>query len=140
MVPEHSCVERQSDQAAPPQLRRQIWRRRPLGGVQLSLLRLALLLGGCLHNHLQPSSPPKPTRLTVVSTVAPVALFPRAVAGDCAEVTSLLLSGTGLHGFQSRPSDLLSLRRAWVLVINGLALGSCLGGLRRSAATSSLCV
>lgn len=74
----------------------------------------------------------------MVTTVAPVTLFTRAVAGDCAEVSSLLPPGTGPHGFQSRPSDLLTLRRARVLVINGLGLETFLDGLRRSARADSL--
>jgi len=70
--------------------------------------------------------------------VAPVTLFTRAVAGDCAEVRSLLPPGTGPHGFQSRPQDLLALRRARVLVINGLGLEGFLAPLLRSAASPSL--
>lgn len=70
--------------------------------------------------------------------MAPVTLFTRAVAGDCAEVRSLLPPGTGPHGFQSRPQDLLALRRARVLVINGLGLEGFLAPLLRSAASPSL--
>lgn len=70
--------------------------------------------------------------------MAPGTLFTPAVAGDCAEVRSLLPPGTGPHGFQSRPQDLLALRRARVLVINGLGLEGFLAPLLRSAASPSL--
>lgn len=70
--------------------------------------------------------------------MAPVTLFTRAVAGDCAEVNSLLPAGSGPHGFQSRPSDLLTLRRARLLVINGLGLEGFVESLRRSAGNASL--
>ena len=98
---------------------------------------MVALLAGC-------SAAPRPggrserARLPVVTTVAPVTLFTRAVAGDCAEVIALLPPGAGPHGFQSRPRDLLTLRRARVLVINGLGLESFLAGLRRSAGNPSL--
>jgi len=128
-------VTRQGNHAFLP--RRLTRRRRSLRPLLLCSLSLALLLGGCVQTR-RPASSPGPNRLNVVTTVAPVTLFTRAVAGDCAEVTSLLPPGAGPHGFQSRPSDLLTLRSARVLVINGLGLETFLDGLRRSAGTSSL--
>lgn len=83
-------------------------------------------------------APPKPPRLRVLTTVAPVTLLTRAVAGDCAAVTPLLPPGSGPHGFQSRPQDLLSLRRARLLVINGLGLETFLEPLLRSAGNPAL--
>ena len=77
-------------------------------------------------------------RPLVLTTIAPITLFTRAVAGDCAEVRPLLPAGTGPHGFQSRPQDLLALRRAQVLVINGLGLEGFLQPLLRSADPPSL--
>jgi zinc transport system substrate-binding protein len=76
----------------------------------------------------------------VLTTTVPVTLFTRAVAGDCAEVTPLVPPGSGPHGFQSRPQDLLALRRARLLVINGLGLETFLEPLLRSAAPASLTV
>lgn len=119
-----------------PGVRRSARLRQPLG--RLASLTLAtLLLAGCA-SPLRQGNRPEPNRLRVITTVAPVTLFTRAVAGDCAEVSALLPAGRGPHGFQSRPSDLLSLRRARLLVINGLGLESFLDGLLRSAGNRSL--
>ena len=61
-------------------------------------------------------------RLQVVTTVLPITLLTRAVAADCAVVTALLPAGAGPHGFQASPSDLVALRRARVVIKNGLGL------------------
>ncbi len=120
----------------------------------LGLLGLATLLTACATPPSGPppqgsgtraptappaSSPPRGgQRPLVLTTIAPITLFTRAVAGPCAEVRPLLPPGTGPHGFQSRPQDLLALRRAQVLVINGLGLEGFLQPLLRSAAPPSL--
>ncbi len=85
---------------------------------------LLFLLGGCAA-----PSPPPPDRglpstqsLRVVTTVLPVGLFTRAVAGDCARVESLLPAGADLHDPQLSPRQLARLRAADVLVLNGLGL------------------
>ena len=68
-------------------------------------------------------------RLRVVTTVLPVTLFTRAVAGDCATVTPLITAGGSPHDVQARPGDLLALRQAKVLVMNGLGIEGFLDGL-----------
>ncbi|MEB3332562.1 MAG: zinc ABC transporter substrate-binding protein [Synechococcaceae cyanobacterium] len=99
---------------------------------------LCLLLTGCAPAVRRDQAPAPAARLKVVTTVAPVTLLTRSVAGDCAEVTPLLPPGSGPHGFQSRPQDLLRLQRARLLVINGLGLESFLEPLLRSAGNPSL--
>ncbi|MCP9928868.1 metal ABC transporter solute-binding protein, Zn/Mn family [Cyanobium sp. CH-040] len=78
--------------------------------------------------------------LKVVTTFLPITLFTRAVAGDCAEVTSLIPPGTGPHDFQSRPGDLVALRQARVLVKNGLEMEDFLDKLVAAAENAELTV
>lgn len=70
----------------------------------------------------------------------PITLFTRAVAGDCAEVVSLLPASAGAHDFQARPADAVALQQAAVLVKNGLGLEGFLGKLQASSANPGLVV
>lgn len=104
-------------------------------------LGLSALLASC-GTPRQPAVGVEPgagrPRLAVVTTVLPITLLTRAVAGDCATVESLIPAAMGPHDFQARPTDLLALRRARVLVKNGLGLESFLDRLVASAANPSL--
>ena len=77
-------------------------------------------------------------RLEVMTTVLPVTLFTRAVAGACARVTPLIPPGGGPHGFQATPATLANLRQAQVLVKNGLGLEAFLDPLIASAGNPRL--
>jgi zinc transport system substrate-binding protein len=105
-------------------------------------LGLALVgaLVACGSADQLPQRGARSARLKVVSTVLPITLFTRAVAGDCAEVTPLLPPGTGPHHFQAKPADLAALRAAAVLVKNGLELEDFLAKLVESAQNPSLVV
>jgi zinc/manganese transport system substrate-binding protein len=81
---------------------------------------------------------PGRSRLRVVTTVLPVTLFTRAVAGDCATVTPLIPASGDAHDVQARPGDLLALRQARVVVTNGLGIDGFLDGLLTSAANPQL--
>lgn len=135
-------MQRQNRRQAPviPEpLRR--WRR---GALLLATLAMPLM-GGCAALLPQATSPRQnaarhqgePTRATedklpVVTTILPITLFTRTVAGDCAGVTPLIPPATSPHAFQARPADLLALRRARVLVINGLGMEGFLERLIRA--------
>jgi zinc transport system substrate-binding protein len=71
--------------------------------------------------------------LEVVATFLPITILTRAVTGDCARVTTLVPANLGPHDFQARPGDLLALRRARVLVKNGLGIEGFLNGLLAAA-------
>lgn len=92
-------------------------------GIGLVLITLAGGLAACRRPLAQS---PHPQRLPVVTTVVPVTLFTRAVAGECADVTALIPPQSGAHDVQSSPADLAVLRRARVLVKNGLGLDAVL--------------
>ncbi|MFN9659712.1 MAG: metal ABC transporter solute-binding protein, Zn/Mn family [Cyanobacteriota bacterium] len=78
--------------------------------------------------------------LQVMATFLPITLLTRAVAGDCAEVTTLVPPNLGPHDFQAKPADLLALRRSRVLVKNGLGIEAFLDPLIAAAAPSRLMV
>lgn len=92
----------------------------------------ALLLAGCGVVHKFGGSVPG-QRLQVVTTILPITIFTRAVAGDCAEVMPLMPSNVGPHDFQATPDQLLRLRHADVLVKNGLGLEQFLDKLIANA-------
>ena len=78
--------------------------------------------------------------LKVVTTFLPITLFTEAVAGECAEVTSLIPPSLGPHDFQASPSNLAALGRASVLVQNGLGIEEFLEDLVTSAGNQNLVV
>ena len=105
---------------------------------------LAGLLAACggrpTQGTFQQVTQPSSSRLRVATTVLPITLFTRAVAGDCAEVVSLLPASAGAHDFQARPADGVALQQARVLVKNGLGLENFLDKLQASAANADLVV
>ena len=80
------------------------------------------------------------TGLKVVTTFLPITLFTEAVAGECADVTSLIPPSLGPHDFQASPSDLAALSQASVLVQNGLGIEEFLDELVKSAENQDLVV
>lgn len=63
-------------------------------------------------------------RLQVVTSVAPLYCWAVNVAGDRADVASLLPPNVGPHDFQFRPKDIRRVERAHVVFLNGLGLES----------------
>lgn len=62
--------------------------------------------------------------LQVVTSVAPLHCWALNVAGDRAEVVSLLPPNVGPHDFQFRPRDIRRVERANLVFLNGLGLES----------------
>ena len=60
------------------------------------------------------------------------------MAGDCAQVSSLLPVGADSHAYQARPQDVASLGKAQVLVINGLGMESFLEPVLKGAENKEL--
>jgi ABC-type Zn uptake system ZnuABC Zn-binding protein ZnuA len=77
----------------------------------------ALGLAGC-------ASPATPTAegISVVATTTQVADFTVQVAGDAAQVTSLIQPNQSSHSFDPTAADLAALADADVLIINGAGL------------------
>ncbi len=58
-------------------------------------------------------------KLRIVTTIMPLAEFAGAVAGDRAEVRVLIPPGAGIHAWQPRPSDVIDVRDADLIVYIG---------------------
>lgn len=84
---------------------------------------LALGLAGC-------ASPEAPaaTGISVVATTTQVADFTAQVAGDSAQVISLIQPNQSSHSFDPTAADLAALASAQVLIINGAGLEEWLDG------------
>ncbi len=72
-------------------------------------------------------------RLSVVATFSILGDLAARVGGDRVAVASLVGPGADAHTFQPRPSDLLRLKDAAVLVENGLGLEGWMNRMARSA-------
>ncbi len=82
----------------------------------LAALLCALLLSGCAARG---AAAPDDGRLRVVTTLFPYYDFARAIAGERAEVTLLLVPGREAHSFEPTPLDAVTIARADVFVCNG---------------------
>ena len=106
----------------------------------LAILTALLVLAGCA-----PAAPPATTgtsggtgkRLTFVATTTIIADMAQNVAGDNAEVVSLLPRGADPHTFQPNPRDSQTLARADILLENGANFESWLNKLVESSGTKA---
>ena len=83
------------------------------------LLRLALA-AGLVISGCQPAAPP--AKPLVVATIYPLWEFARQVAGDRADVVSLVPAGVEPHDWEPAPRDVSQVRRAAVFVHTGTNL------------------
>ena len=119
---------------ATPRARRRLlirrWRREWRAAVAL----LALGAAGC-------TEPPAPSsKPLVVATFYPLYEFSRQVAGDRAEVVSLVPPGVEPHDWEPSPQDLVLLRRARLVIYNGAGIEPWVGKLLGDAATKPTAV
>ncbi|MFN9646487.1 MAG: metal ABC transporter solute-binding protein, Zn/Mn family [Cyanobacteriota bacterium] len=103
-------------------------------------LALALTLAACTARRPPADQVSTERRMRVVTTVLPITLFTRAVAGDCATVTALIQPNASPHDVQAKPGDLTALRQAKVLVKNGLGMEHFLDKLVAAADNPRLTV
>jgi len=87
--------------------------------VSRHLLRLALA-AGLVISGCQPAAPP--AKPLVVATIYPLWEFARQVAGDRADVVSLVPAGVEPHDWEPAPRDVSQVRRAAVFVHSGTSL------------------
>ena len=115
---------------------------------------LALLLLACGQNPQQsqtaqqpqatpPAQPSQPAgqrreQPLVLTSVFPITALTQAVAAGCARVEPLVPASVSPHDYQASPGDLLKLRQARILVVNGLGLEGFLEPLIRNAENPGL--
>ncbi len=92
------------------------------------LAAAALALAACNQ------SPPAAAKPLAVTSFYPLYEFTRLVAGEHAEVVSLIPPGVEPHDWEPSPQDLKRLRRARVFVYNGAGLEPWVGKLLRDGA------
>ncbi len=61
-------------------------------------------------------------KIKVVTTFLPIYAHTKSIAGDLADVRSLVESGAEPHHFQFKPSDMKKLKEANLIIINGLGI------------------
>ena len=97
---------------------------------------LALLLLACGQSPQPPRSPQaeqRPGQPLVLTSVFPITALTQAVAAGCARVEPLVPASVSPHDYQASPGDLVRLRQAQILVVNGAGLESFLEPLIRNA-------
>ncbi len=77
-------------------------------------------------------------KIKVVATFLPIYVFTANVAGDAAEVDVLLPSDVGPHNYSFKPSDVLKVANARVVVKNGVELESWMDDVIESAGSPDL--
>ncbi|MCS7173455.1 MAG: zinc ABC transporter substrate-binding protein [Armatimonadetes bacterium] len=99
-------------------------------GIALVLL---LLLG-------VPGAPGSPPGVLVVASFYPLFEFTRRVGGDRVEVRQLVPPGAEVHHYEPTPRDVLTLRRASLLLYNGAGLEPWVEKLRHELSGHTLLV
>jgi zinc transport system substrate-binding protein len=94
----------------------------------LALLVLAVVLGGVACEPQKSSG-----KLTVVTTIYPLADFVKNVAGDKVEVVTLLRPGDSPHTYEPSSRDMKAIGRATLLVFNGAGLDFWVEKLKSAA-------
>ncbi len=80
------------------------------------------ILGGCSRETSHVRAASSPTRLHVLVTISTFVSFAKAVAGDRADVASLVPVGASPEEFQPTPADIERVHAADILMENGLGL------------------
>lgn len=89
----------------------------------LRLILCALLLTSACGRQEEAAKPaPTPSKLNVVSTVAPITSIVENVAGDKVTITGIVPEGVNSHTFEPIPSDSKLLASADLIILNGLDL------------------
>jgi ABC-type Zn uptake system ZnuABC Zn-binding protein ZnuA len=103
---------------------RPAWARAVRPRLALVGLLVAVLLGGCSTGSTSPASSDTGDAgvVDVVTTTTVFADMVRQVGGPHVQVTSLVPKGGDVHTFEPRPSDVQTVARAKLLVMNGLGL------------------
>ncbi len=97
------------------------------------ILLLVLGLISCRQSELQTEA-----KLKVLTTIPPLYSFTKSITGDIADVDNLITSVAGPHEYSFSLSDAMKIKKAHVLIKNGVNLENWLGRLLSSAGNKTL--
>lgn len=112
-------------------------RRRQFLLLLLPLSLLALAGSACTPG---PGRVEKEKKILAVTTLFPLYDFAKNVGGDRAEVTLLLPPGVEPHGFEPRPSDIMTLNRAAVFIYTSPAMEPWAEGILKGLRNKDLVI
>jgi zinc/manganese transport system substrate-binding protein len=102
--------------------------------VYVLVLLSPIILAACGGPDGGTATQPEPGgKLRVVTTTLPLRALAAEVAGDKADVESILGAGVDAHGFQPRPGDAQMIARSTLVLKNGIGLDGWVDGLLESA-------
>ena len=90
----------------------------------LGVVLVALLVAGCQDAPKEAPKAAAPPRPLVVASFYPLYDFARQIAGDRAEVISLVPTGVEPHDWEPSPRDVAQVERATVFIYNGAGFDS----------------
>lgn len=109
------------------------------GGPPLQRTHLAAALAACLLGYCSaPPQPLHPEKTAVVTTISTLASLVASVGGSKIELRTLVPVGASPETYDPKPSDLIALAHARLLIENGAGLERWLKKLLRSAAGPDL--
>ncbi|MFC7061889.1 metal ABC transporter solute-binding protein, Zn/Mn family [Halobacillus seohaensis] len=89
----------------------------------LLILTITLLLAGCGDNSIEESSSEgEDEKLKINTTVYPLQFFTKRIAGDAAEVNSILPPGSDAHTYEPTTKEMIKLADADAFIYNGAGL------------------
>jgi zinc transport system substrate-binding protein len=86
------------------------------------LMISSLVLAGCSSTDSSSTNASGVTRLQVIATTYPMVEFSKQVAGDLADVTGLIPTGTEPHDWEPTAKDMKKIKSSGVFVYNGAGL------------------
>ena len=101
---------------------------------------IGLALGGCQDAPKEAPKAAAPPRPLVVASFYPLYDFARQIAGDRAEVVSLVPTGVEPHDWEPSPRDVARVEKAAVFIYNGAGFDAGAERLAKNAATTGTVV
>ncbi len=86
------------------------------------------------------ATPAAGPKLGVVTTIYPVTYFTRRVGGDFVQVTSLVPSGVEAHDYEPKPSDIIAIQEAKVVVYTHAAFEAWMAAALESASPEKVVI
>ncbi|MFC7322855.1 metal ABC transporter solute-binding protein, Zn/Mn family [Halobacillus campisalis] len=90
--------------------------------IGLLILIIFLVLGACSEQTSEESSSDNEEKLKINTTVYPLQFFTQQIAGDAAEVNTILPPGTDAHSYEPTTKEMVEMAEADAFIYNGAGL------------------